>query len=85
MIPVTSCPRPWIVRPVGTESSTSRESTCDFAAVWTSTTGDAPVTVSVSSSDPTLSSPLIVIVKFDGSSSASRFTVAKPVSMNVSV
>jgi hypothetical protein len=35
----------------------------------TSTTGDAPDTVTDSSSAPTFSSALIVAVKFDGSSS----------------
>ena len=60
-----SCPIPWMVRPVGTASSTSRDSTCDFVVLWTSTTGEAAVTVSVSSSAPTRISEFIVIVKSD--------------------
>ena len=62
-----SCPMPWMVRPVGIASSASRFSTCDLVVLCTSTVGDAPVTVSVSSSAPTLSSVFIVIVKLDSS------------------
>ena len=47
----------------------------------TSTTGDAPVTVSVSSSAPTFSSVFTVIVKSDGSSRPSRLTVENPSSV----
>src|SRR5207237_1356621 len=53
--------------------------------VWRSTTGDSPVTVTVSSSTPTLRSPFTDIVKLDGSSRPSRLTVAKPVNENVTV
>ena len=67
--PVISWPMPWMVRPVGIASSASRLSTCDLVVLCTSTVGDAPVTVSVSSSAPTFRSALTVIVKFDGSSS----------------
>src|SRR5438270_778390 len=51
--PVMSCPIAWIVRPVGMASSASRFSTCDFVVLCTSTVGAAPVTVNVSSSEPT--------------------------------
>ena len=78
-----SCPMPWIVRPVGMASSASRFSTWDLVVLCTSTVGDAPVTVNVSSSDPTLSSLFTVIVKSDGSSIPSRFIVEKPSSENV--
>ena len=57
---------------LGTESSTSRDSTCVFTLVWTSTTGEAPDTVTDSSSAPTFISALMVAVKFDGSSRPSR-------------
>jgi len=60
-------------------------STCDRVVVWTSTIGDAPATVTVSSIAPTRSSLFTVIVKFAGSSSASRLTLEKPVSVNESV
>src|SRR5579864_2627546 len=69
---------------VGTASSTSRGSACSFVFVWTSTTGDPPETVTVSSTAPTFRSALIVAVKFDPSSMPSRLTVAKPGSVNVS-
>ncbi len=69
----------------GTASSTSRESTCAFALLCTSTIGDSPATVTVSSTAPTLRSALIVAVKFDCSSTASFFTVANPGSENVNV
>ncbi len=82
--PVISCPMPWIVRPVGMASSASRFSTCDLVVLCTSTVGDAPETVRVSSSDPTFSSVFTVIVKSDGSSMPSRLTVEKPSSEKVS-
>ena len=76
---------PWIVRPVGIASSVSRFSTCDLVVLCTSTTGDAPVTVSVSSSAPTFISAFTVMVKSDGSSRPSRLTVENPPSVKVSV
>ena len=79
-----SWPMPWMVRPVGIASSASRFSTCDLVVLCTSTIGASPVTVSVSSSAPTLSSALIVMVKSDASSIPSRLNVAKPGSENVS-
>ena len=69
---------------VGTALSTSRVSTCCLVLLCTSTTGDAPETVTDSCSVPTPSSMLIVAVKLP-SSSISRVTVLKPGSVNVSV
>ena len=54
-------------------------------ALVTSTSGVAPVTVMVSSSWLTFSSASTVAVKLVRSSRASRFTVAKPASANVTV
>jgi hypothetical protein len=51
----------------------------------TSTIGDSPVTVIVSSSAPTLSSASTVAVKAPGSSMPSRRTALKPVNVNVTV
>ena len=51
----------------------------------TSTMGDAPDTVIVSSSEPTFKSALRVIVKFAGSSTPSRETVEKPASVKVTL
>ena len=50
-----------------------------------STTGVAPDTVTVSSTAPTRSSPLIVAVKFEMSSIFSRTTVPNPGNVNVSL
>ena len=83
--PTTSWPSPWIVLPVGTASSTSRESTCVFWLLWTSTTGEEPETVTDSSSAPTFMSALTVAVKFDGNSSPSRLNVLNPCSEKVMV
>jgi len=52
------------------------------AALWTSTTGDCPETVTDSSSPPTFSSALIVAVKLAGNSIRSRVNVLKPGSVN---
>ena len=82
--PVMSWPIPWMVRPVGMASRVSRFSTCDLVVLCTSTVGAEPVTVSVSSSAPTLRSVLIVIVKSDDNWMASRFTDENPSSENVS-
>ena len=51
--------------------------------LWTSTIGVSPVTVIVSSSDPILSSALIVAMNASGSSMPSRLKVLNPVSWNV--
>ena len=74
-----------MVLPVGTASSTSRDSTCVFWLLCTSTTGDEPDTVTDSSRAPTFMSALTVAVKFEGSSSASRLKVLKPWSEKVMV
>ena len=76
---------PWIDRPVGIRSIASRLSTAVFAAEVTSTTGEAPVTVIVSSSEPTPSSAFSVAVNSDGSTRPSRLNVLKPVRLNVTV
>jgi hypothetical protein len=74
-----------MLRPVGIRSIASRLSTEVFAADVTSTTGEAPVTVMVSSSWPTPSSALSVAVNSDGSWRPSRRKVLKPVNENVTV
>jgi hypothetical protein len=53
------------------------------AADWMSTTGVSPVTVIVSLTAPTLRSAFTVAVKLILTSMASRFTVLKPVNVNV--
>jgi len=60
------------------ESTTSR-----FVLVWTSTIGVSPVTVTVSVTVPTRSSPLIVVTPAPVSSMPSRLTVVNPESVNV--
>ena len=67
-----------MVPDVGTAFSTSRVSTCCLALLCTSTTGEAPDTVTDSCSVPTLRSMLIVAVKLPCSSTPSRMTVLKP-------
>src|SRR5712692_2199696 len=83
--PVSVAPMAQMLRPVGTASSRSRDRTCCCVALFTSTIGDAPVTVTVSSSAPTLISALTVAVKFAGSSIPSRLITLKPASVNVTV
>jgi hypothetical protein len=51
----------------------------------TSTTGDAPVTVRVSSTEPTLMSAFTVEVNPDGSAIPSVLTVVKPAKEKVTV
>ena len=81
--PGSRAPSDGMLRPVGTASSTCRVSTTCCTALCTSTTGDAPVTLIVSSSAPTFISPLMVAVKLVGSSTASRLKVLKPGSEKV--
>ena len=69
----------------GIASSTVDEITACDAVFCTSTTGLCPETVIVSSSEPSRISALIAAVKFTGSSTPSRRTVLKPVSVNVTV
>ena len=63
----------------------SRSSTWARAAVVTSTTGEAPVTVMVSSSAPTRSSALMVAVNSAASCSPSRLKLLKPGKEKVTV
>src|SRR5260370_1037425 len=80
--PVSVDPSAQMLRPVGTASSSSRDRTCPCVALLMSTTGEAPVTVTVSSTAPIFISELTVAVKSDGSSIPSRLTTLKPGSVN---
>ena len=73
------------VRPVGIDCSTSSPMTRCLVALCTSTIGDSPVTVTVSSTAPTRISGLIVAANEPASSMPSRRTVLKPVRVNVTV
>ncbi len=73
------------VRPLGMASTTSLLRTRCWAALCTSTTGDSPVTVMVSSMAPTRMSALTVAVKDPVSSIFSRLTVLKPPRVKVTV
>ena len=68
---------------LGSASSVSRASTACVRTLRTSTVGLAPVTVTVSSSDPTFSSALTGAVNPALSVTPSRFTTLKPGSVNV--
>src|SRR5262245_55905609 len=72
-------------RPVGNKSTVSVLTCCDTCALWTSTMGEAPDTVMVSSTAPTRSSALTCAVKFVVSSMPSRLNAANPGSVNVIV
>ena len=74
-----------VFRGVGSASIVSRCSTSVRAALWTSTTGASPETVTVSSSAPTDSAPLTVRVKFAWSSRPSCTKVEKPGRLIVTV
>ena len=67
-----------VFRGVGNESIVSRVMTSVRAALCTSTTGDSPETVTVSSIPPTDMDPLIVWVKFAGTSTPSATKVENP-------
>ena len=69
----------------GMAATMSALSTVSRCVVWTSTTGDSPVTVMVSSSEPTFMSAGMVSVAVPLSSIPSRLTRLKPVSLKVSV
>jgi hypothetical protein len=56
---------------------------CCVRALCTSTIGDSPVTVIVSSSEPTFRSRFTVATKFPDSSMPSRLSVVKPCSVAV--
>src|SRR5689334_3666015 len=74
---------PAALRELGMAASTSLLTVCWTFALWTSTIGVSPVTVIVSSSAPTFSSPLTVATNVPESSMPSRLTVLKPGSENV--
>ena len=69
--------------PAGMALMMSRVSTRCWTTFCTSTMGDSPVTVMVSSSAPTRISVLTVAVNDDVSSMPSRLLVLKPGSVNV--
>ncbi len=75
----------WKLRPVGSESSSCWLTTSRRWLVCTSTTGDSPVTVTLSATAPTFISTLIGAVKFDSSRTSARRTVVKPVNVKVTV
>src|SRR6266850_1892246 len=77
-MPVSVDPTAQMFRPVGSASSRSRDRTCCCVALFTSTIGDAPVTVTVSSIAPTFRSAFTVAVKPAGSSMPARLTTLKP-------
>ena len=70
---------------VGSDSIRFSSSVRRRRALWTSTIGLSPVTVTVSSRVPTRMSALTVDTKSAGSSNCSRFTVLNPVSVKVTV
>ena len=74
-----------MVPAVGTALSTSRVICTCLALVCTSTTGEAPDTVTLSCSVPTARSTLMVATKFAASSTPSRICVLNPVSEKVRV
>ncbi len=76
-------PIPWKLRPVGSASSRSRESTSRLVVVCTSTSGELPVTVTVSSTVPTFSSAFTLAVKFASRTIPACLTVWNPASSNV--
>ncbi len=74
---------PAAFRELGMAAMMSRLIVCCTLTLWTSTTGDWPVTVIVSSSVPTVSSALTVATNVPVSSTPSRLTVLKPGNENV--
>ena len=77
--------RPSQARDVGSALIMSLFMTVCSRTLWTSTIGVSPVTVTVSSSVPTLSSPFTVATKAPVSSMPSRLTLPNPGSVNVTV
>ncbi len=71
--------------PAGIALRTSRVMTFCCVTFCTSTVGDSPVTVIVSCNEPTRMSALTVAVKAAVSSTPSRRTVLKPVSVKETV
>ena len=83
LTPGTSDPTDWMFRALGIESISSRVMTCTFDVFCTSTTGDAPDTVTVSSSAPTFISALIGTVTLAGTITSARLNVLNPGRVNV--
>ena len=73
------------VVPVGSAPSVSSVTAICWRTFCVSTSGEAPVTVMVSSTLPTRRSPFTVAVNPAVSTIASRLTVLNPVSVNVTV
>src|SRR6185503_6706041 len=82
-MPGTSVTRLWYSRAVGMAATTSLSSTLCCFAFTTSTIGDSPLTVIVSSSAPTRSSALTCAASEPVSSIPSRLTVLNPASVKV--
>ena len=76
--PGSTLPIVWKSRPVGSVSSSSRLTVSRREVFWTSTIGDSPVTVTVSSIAPTRISALTGAVKLASSTTPSRFTRVEP-------
>ena len=76
---------PVALRDEGIAVSTSLSTTVCTRALCTSTIGDSPVTVMVSSRLPTRRSPLTVATKSPVSSMPSRLTVLNPGSVKVTM
>ena len=88
--PLVSTKRPGVAlssapaaRATGSAAMMSLFMTISRFACWTSTTGDSPETVTLSSSAPTRISIGMVTVCVPASSTFSRLTVANPASVNV--
>ncbi len=73
------------VRPVGIATSSSWSITRCLVALWTSTIGASPLTVTLSASDPTVSSACRVAANEPCSARSWRVTVWKPASENVTL
>ena len=71
--------------PAGMALMTSRVMTRSWTTFWTSTVGAAPVTVTVSVSDPTRRSAFTVAVNDAVRSMPSRLIVVNPVSVKVTL
>ena len=76
---------PLALRDDGMAVSTSLSTMVCTRALWTSTVGDSPVTVIVSSRLPTRRSALTVATNSPRSSMLSRFTTLKPGSVKVTM
>ena len=76
---------PFTVRATGNEFRTSALLTNWLRVPCTSTTGDAPVTVTVSSTEPTARAAFTVAANDPWRRIPSRLTVRKPGSVNVTV